>query len=313
VSVENGRTLSIPFVDREVAGQRIALYQPETAARNPLAAVRLVNDGDSSLPPGIATIYQRGKGSGDVTYVGDAQLSGMPVGQTRLLPYALDDKITIEQDAARTEQIANGTIADGVLRYGRLQRQTVTYRIRGPSRDTRDLIVTQPRLPGWTLMKPDPKGVEISEGSYRLLFKLAGGEQTQVFDVVQEQIQQQVLRLIDGPVDQIKVLASAQEFDGKTREALSKILQLQQAVADAQRRLGQVEVQQQQVTQDQARIRENLASVPANSDLQRRYLGMLDQQENEIQGLTKQRTDAQKTVDAAREALRTYVTKLGQG
>lgn len=313
VSVENGRTLSIPFLDREAAGQRIALYQPETAARNPLAAVRLVNDGDSSLPPGIVTIYQRGKGGGDVTYVGDAQLSGVPAGQTRLLPYALDDKITIEQDAARTEQIANGTIADGVLRYGRLQRQTVTYRIRGPSRDTRDLIVTQPRLPGWTLMKPDSKGVEISEGNYRLLFKLAGGEQTQVFDVVQEQTQQQVLRLIDGPVDQIKVLASAQEFDGKTREALTKILQLQQAVADAQRRLGQIEAQQQQVTQDQARVRENLASVPANSDLQRRYLGMLDQQENEIQGLTKQRTDAQKAVDAAREALRTYVTKLGQG
>ncbi|MBS0224248.1 MAG: DUF4139 domain-containing protein [Proteobacteria bacterium] len=312
VSVANGRTLSIPFLDREVAGQRIALYQPETAARHPLAAVRLTNDSDSSLPPGIVTIYQRSRG-GDVTYVGDAQLSGVPVGQTRLLPYALDDKITIEQDAARTEQVANGTIADGVLRYGRLQRQTITYRIRGPSRDTRDLIVTQTRLPGWTLVKPDPKGVEVSEGKYRLLFKLAGGEQTQVFDVVQEQTQQQVLRLVDGPVDQIKVLASAQEFDGKTREALTKILQLQQAVADAQRQLGQVEARQQQIAQDQARVRENLASVPANSDLQRRYLGMLDQQENEIQGLAKQRADSQKAVDSARDALRAYVAKLGQG
>jgi hypothetical protein len=310
VSVDNGRTLSIPFLDREVAGQRVALYQPETAARNPLAAIRLNNDGESALPPGILTIYQRGKAN-DVTYLGDAQLPGLPVGETRLLPYALDDKITIERDAARNEQIANGTIADGVLRYGRLQRQTTTYRVRGPSRATRDLIVTQPRLPGWTLMKPDPKGVEISEGNYRFLFKLAGGEQTQVFDVVQEQTQQQVVRLIDGPTDQIKVLASAQEFDNKTREALTKILQLQQGVADAQRRLGQMEAQQQRITQDQARIRQNLASVPANSDLQRRYLGMLDQQENEIQALLKQHTEAQKAVDSAHDALRTYVSKLG--
>jgi hypothetical protein len=312
VSVENGRTLSIPFLDREVAGQRIALYQPETAARNPLAAVRLTNDGETGLPPGIITIYQRGKGS-DVTYAGDAQLAGLPVGETRLLPYALDDKITIEQDAARTEQIANGTIADGVLRYGRLQRQTVTYRIRGPSRATRDLIVTQTRLPGWTLVKPDLKGVEISEGRYRLLFKLAGGEQTQVFDVVQEQTQQQVLRLIDGPVDQIKVLASAQEFDGKTREALAKVVQLQQAVADAQRQLKEVESQHQKIVQEQARVRENLASVPANSDLQRRYLGMLDQQENDLQSIAKKHEDVQKAVDAARDALRSYVSKLGQG
>jgi hypothetical protein len=312
VSVENGRTLSIPFLDREVAGQRIALYQPETAARNPLAAVRLTNDGDTGLPPGILTIYQRGK-SNDVTYVGDAQLSGLPVGETRLLPYAIDDKITIEQDAARTEQVVNGTIADGVLRYGRLQRQTTTYRIRGPSRATRDLIVTQTRLPGWTLVKPDPKGVEISEGRYRLLFKLAGGEQTQVFDVVQEQAQQQVLRLIDGPADQIKVLASAQEFDSKTRDALARIVQLQQAVAQAQQQLKQVETEHQKIVQDQARVRENLGSVPANSDLQRRYLGMLDQQENDLQDLSKKHEEAQKALDSAREALRAYVSKLGQG
>lgn len=312
VSIENGRTLSIPFLDREVAGQRIALYQPETAARNPLAAVRLTNDGDTGLPAGILTIYQRGK-SNDVTYAGDAQLSGLPVGETRLLPYAVDDKITIEQDAARTEQVANGTIADGVLRYGRLQRQTTTYRIRGPSRATRDLIVTQARLPGWTLVKPEPKGVEISDGRYRLLFKLAGGEQTQVFDVVQEQTQQQVLRLVDGPVDQIKVLASAQEFDSKTRDALARIVQLQQAVTQTQQQLKQVETEHQKIVQDQARVRENLGSVPANSDLQRRYLGMLDQQENDLQNLSKKQEEAQKAVDSAHEALRAYVSKLGQG
>jgi hypothetical protein len=274
--------------------------------------VRLTNDGDTGLPPGILTIYQRGK-SNDVTYAGDAQLSGLPIGETRLLPYALDDKITIEQDAARTDQVANGTIADGVLRYGRLQRQTTTYRVRGPSRATRDLIVTQTRLPGWTLVKPDPKGVEISEGRYRLLFKLAGGEQTQAFDVVQEQTQQQVLRLIDGPVDQIKVLASAQEFDSKTREALARIVQLQQAVAQAQQQLKQVEAEHQKIVQDQARVRENLGSVPANSDLQRRYLGMLDQQENDLQNLSKKQDEAQKVVDSTREALRAYVSKLGQG
>lgn len=312
VSIENGRTLSIPFLDREVAGQRIALYQPETAARNPLAAVRLTNDGDTGLPAGILTIYQRGK-SNDVTYAGDAQLSGLPVGETRLLPYAVDDKITIEQDAARTEQVANGTIADGVLRYGRLQRQTTTYRIRGPSRATRDLIVTQVRLPGWTLVKPEPKGVEISDGRYRLLFKLAGGEQTQVFDVVQEQTQQQVLRLVDGPVDQIKILASAQEFDSKTRDALARIVQLQQAVTQTQQQLKQVETEHQKIVQDQARVRENLGSVPANSDLQRRYLGMLDQQENDLQNLSKKQEEAQKAVDSAHEALRAYVSKLGQG
>src|SRR5216683_1053327 len=47
VNVDNGRTLSIPIIDRQVPAERLALYQAETAARNPLAAIRLTNDGDS--------------------------------------------------------------------------------------------------------------------------------------------------------------------------------------------------------------------------------------------------------------------------
>ena len=119
VSVDNGRTLSIPIIDRQVPAQRLALYQAETAARNPLAAIRLTNDGDSGLPPGLITLYERDK-AGYVAYVGDARLSGFPVGETRLLAYALDEKIAIERDAAQTERIATGTIAQGALRLSRV-------------------------------------------------------------------------------------------------------------------------------------------------------------------------------------------------
>ena len=51
VSVDNGRTLSIPVVDRQVPAQRLALFQSDTPARNPMAALRLINDGETGLPP----------------------------------------------------------------------------------------------------------------------------------------------------------------------------------------------------------------------------------------------------------------------
>jgi Domain of unknown function (DUF4139) len=310
VSVDNGRTLSIPIIDREVPAQRLALYQAETAARNPLAAIRLSNDGDSGLPPGIITLYERDK-AGYVAYVGDARLSGFPVGETRLLAYALDEKITVERDAAQTDRIATGTIAQGALRLSRIIRQTVTYRVRGPAKEPRQLIVVQRRLPGWTLVKPDPKTVELSEGNYRIPYQLPGGDQTQTFEVVQEQTQQQELRLVDTAADQIRVYAQAREFDAKTRDALTKVLQLQGAVADAQRKVAQADAERQQIVQEQARLRDNLARVPANSDLQRRYLATLDKQETELEAISKRRADADKEVEAAREALRSYVAQLG--
>jgi hypothetical protein len=310
VSVENGRTLSIPIIDRQVPALRLALYQADTAARNPLAAIRLTNDGESGLPPGVITIYERDK-AGYVAYVGDARLSGFPTGETRLLAYALDEKIVIERDVAQADQLATGTIANGALRLSRVVRQTTTYRVRGPAKEPRQLIVVQRRLPGWTLSKPDSKGVELSEGNYRIPFQLPGGDQTQTFEVVQEQTQQQEVRLVESATDQIRVYAQAREFDAKTRDALSRVLQLQQAVAEAQRKVTQVDGERQQIVQEQARLRDNLARVPANSDLQRRYLATLDKQETELEVIAKRRGEAEKGVETAREALRTYVASLG--
>ena len=310
VSVANGRTLSIPIIDRQMPVQRLALYQAETAPRNPLAAIRITNDGDSGLPAGLITLYERDK-AGYVAYVGDARLSGFPVGETRLLAYALDEKIVIERDAAQTDRIATGTIAQGALRLSRVVRQTMTYRVKGPAKEPRQLVIVQRRLPGWTLVKPDPKGVELSEGNYRITFQLPGGDQTQTFEVVQEQTQHQELRLVDGSADQIRVYAQAREFDAKTREALTRVLQLQAAVGDAQRKVTQADNERQQIVQEQARLRDNLARVPANSNLQRRYLATLDKQETDLEAIAKRRADAEKGVEAAREALRSYVAQLG--
>jgi len=315
VSLANGRTLSIPIIERQVPVQRLALYQAETAPRNPLAAIRITNDGDSGLPAGLITIYERDK-AGYVTYVGDARLSGFPVGETRLLAYALDEKITIERDAAQTDRIATGTIVQGALRLSRVVRQTMTYRVKGPAKEPRQLVIVQRRLPAWTLVKPEPQssgkgGVELSEGNYRITFQLPGGDQTQTFEVVQEQTQQQELRLVDGSADQIRIYAQAREFDAKTREALTRILQLQASVSDAQRKVTQADAERQQIVQEQARLRDNLARVPANSDLQRRYLATLDKQETDLEAIAKRRTDAENGVEAAREALRAYVAQLG--
>lgn len=310
VTVANGRTLSIPVIDRQVPSQRLALFQSDTNARNPMAAVRITNNADTGLPPGILTIYERDK-AGAVAYVGDGRLSNVPVGEKRLIAYALDEKITIEREAAQTQRLATGTIAGGVLHYSRVLRQTATYRIHGPAKEPRQLVIMQRQIPGWTLTKPDSKGMELSEGYYRIPFQLPGGDVVQVAEIVQEQTQQQQLRLLDAKDDQVKVFAQATEFDAKTREALTKVLQLQQAVTDAQRKITQVDAEKQQIVQEQSRLRDNLARVPANSDLQRRYLATLDKQETELEAIATRRTDAEKAVETARDALRSYVSQLG--
>ena len=75
--------------------------------------------------------------------------------------------------------------------------------------------------------------------------------------------------------------------------------------------MAQVDAERQAIVQEQGRLRENLARVPAKSDLQRRYLATLDKQETDLEALAKRRADADKAAEAARDALRTYVSQLG--
>ena len=68
---------------------------------------------------------------------------------------------------------------------------------------------------------------------------------------------------------------------------------------------------QEAIADEQARLRENLARVPANSDLQRRYLATLDKQETELEAIAGRRVEAEKAVEVARTALRNFVSSLG--
>ncbi len=84
ISLPTGHTMMVPFVDRDVAAPRVWLYQPETSARRPLAAVRLRNEGGTSLPAGIVTVFESSV-EGPVNFVGDAQLPLLPRGSFKFV------------------------------------------------------------------------------------------------------------------------------------------------------------------------------------------------------------------------------------
>ena len=239
VSVDNGRTLSIPIIDRQVPAQRLALYQAETAARNPLAAIRLTNDGDSGLPPGIITIYERDK-AGYVAYVGDARLSGFPVGETRLLAYALDEKITVERDAAQTDRIATGTIAQ--RRAAPVARRSARPRpiacaARPRSRASSSSCSAGCRAGRWS--SPTPRASSSARATTASRSSCRAATRPRPSRSCRSRPSSRSCAWSTARPTRSGSIAQAREFDAKTREALDKVLQLQQAVAEAQRKVTQ--------------------------------------------------------------------------
>ena len=308
VTVANGQSLMVPVTDREIPGTRLALYQPATHALHPLAAVRLVNDGETGLPPGSLTIYERDE-RGAIAYVGDARLSVLPAGDERLVSYALDQKVRIDREHKATQRILKGRINKGLLELTYSDGQTTVDRIKGPAHEPRRVLLEQPLQPGWKIIAPGPEDVERTEGHYRIRKDLAAGGEATV-EVTLQRTRLQSIQLARLTAQQIVAYTKTGELDPGLRRAIAKLGELRHALDQHQRELAHSTQGRKRIFEEQTRIRNNLGRIPSNSDLYRRYLKKLNQQEDALERLDRNAADAQAKIDAAQDALTDYIARL---
>ncbi|MCH8924681.1 MAG: DUF4139 domain-containing protein [Proteobacteria bacterium] len=308
VTVADGQSLMVPIADREMPGARLALYQPATHALHPLAAVRLVNDGETGLPPGSLTLYEIGEG-GATAYIGDARLSVLPAGDERLVSFALDQKVRIDRENKAKQRILKGRINKGILELTLVDEQTTLYRIKGPAREPRRVLIEQPVRAGWKIIAPGPEDVELTESYYRIHKDLEADSEATV-EVILQRSRLQTIQLVRMTDEQLVAYAKTGELDPELREAIARIGDLRHAVSQHQRRLDQSTNSRKRIFEEQQRIRNNLGRIPSNSDLYRRYLKKLNQQEDKLERIDTAMTKAQDDVDRAKDALTNYIAGL---
>lgn len=307
ISVKAGDSLSLPLVNREVPIERVALYQPQVNAANPLAAVRVSNDTGTGLPPGVLTLYERGKSG--VSYVGDARLAPFPVGENRLLSFAVDQKLQIERDQKSRESVAQVKASRGVLTVTINEEQTTSYRIKAPAGEDRTLIVEQPRYADWELLSPKPSEVELTRGQYRIKQALAKGAVT-TLEVTTRRPRLTVVQLATLNRDNFLSYARTAGIPEVARQALERLAGLQAEVDKWDRAIKDAAAERDNIGKDQDRLRQNLKSVPTGGDLAKRYLDNLKTQEDRLDKLRLAEDDARQKQNQARAALADAIAKL---
>lgn len=308
VTVANGQSLMVPVADRKMPGARLALYQPTTHALHPLAALRLKNDSETGLPPGSITLYETAEG-GAASYIGDARLSVLPAGDERLISFALDQKLRIDREHKGTQRILKGKINKGLLHLTLVDERTTLYRIKGAAREPRSVLIEQPVQPGWKIIAPKPEEVELTESHYRIRKEMKADSEATV-EVTLQRSRLQTIQLVQMTGEQLVAYAKTGELDGKLRQAIAKIGDLRHDIDLKQRRLDSVTQARKQIFEEQTRIRNNLSRIPSNSDLYRRYLKKLNDQEDELEDLAGSADKAQGELDQAHDALTTYIAGL---
>ena len=307
-SVEAGESLSVPLIDRPIPAEQLSVFRQGVAGRHPMASVRLTNDGDSGLPPGVLTLYQRG-GEGRLNYLGDARLSPLPAGDDRLLSYAVDGKTVVDVDEGRARRIDTGSIAEGLFRLRSVERLTTGYAVTAPAGEARSMLIEHPRRDGFRLVAPATDNPLATEQYYRLPLQVEAGA-TAKLQVVMERPVEERFALVDLDAAQAQAWARAPALPAQVRQAFARMVELKRAVDERRQVLAELERRRDAVARDQARIRENLGRVPRESDLHRRYLEELAEQETALDDVAGREDEAREAVRQAEAELERYIGGL---
>ncbi len=268
----------------------------------------MTNDSGGGLPPGVLTLYQQNPDN-TALYLGDARLAVFPAGDGRLLSYALDNKVTIDRSTAQQQPIVKASVADGVMRIGRVLRWTTTYRVKSAGPPPPALLIEQPRRPGAVLTSPDPKNVELTPEVYRIPANLpADGDGS--LTVVEEKPVDETIRLLDVDENRLGVLVSASELDPKMRQVLADLAERRREIARQKAELDRLQAQRARLIEDEDRVRANLAAVGNEPGPRRSQLEKFAEAESAIDRITAAVAAASDALATAERDLAAYVNSL---
>jgi hypothetical protein len=304
VTIPRQRSAMIPFIGSDIPVERISIYNRSVLPRNPLAGARLTNATGLHLTPGPVTVYDDG------TYAGDAQLTALPPGQTRLISFAVDQRLLVDAERERNDQRRTlAKIVKGVLYVQVVSLQGRTYAAENQGDVDKQLIIEHPRAGGGWSLYETAKPVETTDAQYR--FQIAVPAKGTAELVVTERMQwNETVALLDGDGDQMAVFLRAQDLKPALKDALAMARVLVEAWRSAERAREEGQGQIRGITEDQERIRRNLGTVNQNTDYGKRLLQKLNEQETRLDQLRVEDERLASDIVAKRKQLADFVGQL---
>jgi hypothetical protein len=307
VTAASGQSMLLPILDRPAPAQRVSLFDQGTNNVHPLVAVKLTNDSAGALPPGLVSLFEK-HGDGTTGYLGDARLPAIEPGEDRLASFAVDLGVSVDVQETERSVIASAAASRGTLTLvTRTQARTV-YKVTTPKSGGRTMLIQQPRERRWSVTEPI-EGVSLTPDMIRVTRDIAAGATTDIA-VATEMKTTETRDMLSEDDSQLDVLAMNTDIPPPLHAAMQQAVALRDEVTRRKKALEDLHSREAGIVTDQGRVRDNLRSVPADSELQRRYLATLQGQEDDLDSLRQQEASAEKQAAAAQDALKTYLSNL---
>ncbi len=170
------------------------------------------------------------------------------------------------------------------------------------------MLVEHPFDPQFRLITPE-KPEERTANLYRFRVTVPPGA-AKSLKVVLERPLSSTVALLEASLDVLSVYANRKEISASMREALQQVVQRRRALQELQAQAAGREAEIKAITEDQDRMRKNMAALDKTSALYKRYVTELDQQETKMRALREETSKLRKQAAEADQQLRAYLDTL---
>jgi len=303
VTLPRQKSAMLPIIADSVGIERVSIFNSSVLPRQALTGVRLTNSTGKLLLQGPVTVIDHD------TYAGDARINDVPAGEQRLLSFGVDLQLTVDvtQDD-HVDRLMTGRIVKGVLELETRQRYTRAYLARNGSAHDKTLVIEHPRRPGFQLVDTQ-KPVELLPNLYRFQ-GVVPANKVATLTVREEFTSSSAIALLGADTGPLLAYARSADIPRAVRDALERAVQLRQALSETERQINDRNQQLAQITQEQARIREDMKTVAASTPYYSRLLAKLNDQESAIEKLQREREELINRRDTQRRDLNEYLSNL---
>jgi len=306
VSLPRQQSAMLPIVNSAVQGEKLSIYNPAVQIKHPLNGLRLKNTTGLHLMQGPVTVFDSG------AYAGDAQIEDLPPDTERLVSYALDLDVEVAPESkAQPEQLMSVKIAKGTLISTRKLERTQSYTIKNSGDRTKKVLVEYPHDANWKLLEPK-EPAEKTRDLYRFAVTAEPGKPA-ALKLVEQQTVSQHVALGNLPDDMIVMFTRSTVVSDEVKKALAEIVKRKQEIQALAARRAEQDQTINAITQEQGRIRENMARLDRNNDLYARYVKKFSEQEDQVEAARKAIKELDQQIGERQKSLDEYMVGLELG
>ncbi len=289
VTIERQRSAMIPIINAGVEGRRVSIFSAGDGSDHPLRGLEFSNSSGAQLIPGPIAVYDGG------TYAGDAVIGHVPEGDKRLVSYAVDLSVDVDQASDASRQVRKVKIAKGLLvtTFASETSKTFTFTNKDTKR-SRTIVLEHPKQPGWTLDQ-NAKPASETAFNYRFELDIASGK-AEKKKIAFSRVDSSAVGLIQGDIRELSQYVAGGQASPGVLAAYQQAAAKQAAIDALAKRISGLDTDRSDIEKDQTRIRQNMSgsNIDRQSDLYSRYVKKLGEQETRIEQI-------QKDLDLARE------------